>query len=98
MIARPPAAPALAMMALAGCNLMKLGPKPDEGVTPAVYNANSDRPGRVIEPKHSAAERRSSPGRCATRRSTPRLGRRPTSRWSRPRPGAPCRPTACGSG
>ncbi len=47
------AAPALAMMALAGCNPGRsdLRQKADQ-VTATVFNANSNRPGRVIEPKY----------------------------------------------
>ena len=47
------AAPALAMMALAGCNLSRsdVKKKADE-VTATVFNTNSDRPGRVLEPKY----------------------------------------------
>jgi hypothetical protein len=47
------AAPALAMMALAGCNLGRsgLGTKADP-VSQTVFNTNSDRPGRVLEPKY----------------------------------------------
>jgi hypothetical protein len=47
------AAPALAMMALAGCNLGRSAIK-DKGdqVTQNVFNTNSDRPGRVLEPKY----------------------------------------------
>jgi hypothetical protein len=46
-------APALAMMALAGCNLSRsdVKQKSDE-VTATVYNTNSDRPGRLLEPKY----------------------------------------------
>jgi hypothetical protein len=49
------AVPALAMMALAGCNLgrsvVKDKDKPDQ-ITQLVYNTNSDRPARVLEPKY----------------------------------------------
>jgi hypothetical protein len=47
------AAPALAMMALAGCNLSRseLQNKADQ-VKATVFNTNSDRPGRVLEPKY----------------------------------------------
>ena len=47
------AGPALAMMALAGCNLSRsdVKKKADE-VTATVFNTNSDRPGRVLEPKY----------------------------------------------
>jgi hypothetical protein len=46
-------APALAMTALAGCNLSRSDLKNKaDGVTPTVYNSNSDRPGRVFEPKY----------------------------------------------
>ena len=45
-------APALAMMALAGCNLSRSGVKKDDQVSPTVFNTNSDRPGRVLEPKY----------------------------------------------
>lgn len=45
-------APALAMMALAGCNLGRSGLKDKaDQVTQNVYNTNSDRPARVLEPK-----------------------------------------------
>jgi hypothetical protein len=46
-------APVLAMMALAGCNLSRsdLKNKADE-VTATVFNTNSSRPGRVLEPKY----------------------------------------------
>ena len=47
------AAPALAMMALAGCNLGRSVLKDkDEQATQSVYNTNSDRPARVLEPKY----------------------------------------------
>lgn len=51
------AVPAMAMMALAGCNLSRsdLRKKADP-VSPAVYNVNSDRPGRLIEPKYCKIE------------------------------------------
>ena len=47
------AAPALAMMALAGCNLDRTQVKdPSTGqVAQTVYNSNSDRPGRLLEPR-----------------------------------------------
>ncbi len=47
------AAPALAMMALAGCNMSRtqVANKADR-VTATVFNTNSDRPGRVIEPRY----------------------------------------------
>jgi hypothetical protein len=47
------AVPALAMMAMAGCNLSRsdLKSKADQ-VTATVFNTNSDRPGRVLEPKY----------------------------------------------
>jgi hypothetical protein len=47
------AVPALAMMALAGCSLSRsdIKKKADE-VTATVFNTNSDRPGRVLEPKY----------------------------------------------
>jgi hypothetical protein len=46
-------APALAMMALAGCNLSRseVKKKADQ-ITATVFNTNSDRPGRVLEPKY----------------------------------------------
>jgi hypothetical protein len=47
------AAPALAMMALAGCNLSRSDvQKKADQVTATVFNTNSDRPGRVLEPKY----------------------------------------------
>jgi hypothetical protein len=47
------AAPALAMMALAGCNLSRSDVKKKaDQVTATVFNTNSDRPGRVLEPKY----------------------------------------------
>jgi hypothetical protein len=47
------AAPALAMMTLAGCNLGRSEIKDkDDQVTRDVYNTNSDRPGRVLQPKY----------------------------------------------
>jgi hypothetical protein len=47
------AAPALAMMALAGCNMGRsLLKDKSEPVTQLVYNTNSDRPARVLEPKY----------------------------------------------
>jgi hypothetical protein len=47
------AAPALAMMALAGCNLGRSEIKNQaDQVTQTVFNTNSDRPGRVLEPKY----------------------------------------------
>jgi hypothetical protein len=47
------AGPALAMMALAGCNLGRSMLKDkDDQVNQNVYNTNSDRPGRVVEPKY----------------------------------------------
>ncbi len=50
---RKVAAPALAMMALAGCNLSRseIKNKTDQ-VTATVFNSNSSRPGRVIEPRY----------------------------------------------
>ena len=46
-------APALAMMALAGCSLSRSDAKKKaDQVTPTVFNTNSDRPGRVLEPKY----------------------------------------------
>jgi hypothetical protein len=50
------AAPALAMMALAGCNLGRSEVKKADQVTPAVFNTNSERPGRVLEPKYCRLE------------------------------------------
>jgi hypothetical protein len=47
------AAPALAMMALVGCNLSRSDAKKKaDEVTPTVFNTNSSRPGRVLEPKY----------------------------------------------
>ncbi len=48
------AAPALAMMALAGCNLGRsvLNKDKADQVTQTIYNTNSNRPGRVLEPKY----------------------------------------------
>ena len=51
---RKVAAPALAMMALAGCNMSRfeINKKKADPVTATVFNTNSDRPGRVIEPRY----------------------------------------------
>jgi hypothetical protein len=47
------AAPALAMMALAGCNLSRSAVKDKaDQVTTTVFNTNSVRSGRVLEPKY----------------------------------------------
>lgn len=47
------AAPALAIMALVGCNLSRSEiKKRADQVTATVFNTNSDRPGRVLEPRY----------------------------------------------
>ena len=50
---RMSAAPALAMMALAGCNPARSDLRPkDDGVTPTVFNSNESRPGHVLQPNY----------------------------------------------
>ncbi|WP_435010814.1 hypothetical protein P12x_002100 [Tundrisphaera lichenicola] len=50
---RKSAASALAMMALAGCNLNRSDQRPsDAGVTPTVFNSNESRPGQVLQPNY----------------------------------------------
>ena len=94
------AAPALAMMALAGCNLSRSDVKKKaDQVTPTVFNTNSDRPGRVLEPKYCKLDSAilSRPVGDPVGRRLALERRRRAVDPARGPPGA-ARPTASGSG